>query len=355
MTADHSRLAARWQAVIESRPFRPHRWLKNAHLQTIVGAKQHRKFPPIAGQGPGDSVILGDGARIEVCRFEIDSSAPTLVAVHGMSGSSKSDYMVAFSRKAMKRGWNALLFNLYDRNGTRETPRLFDAGCAPQLVEALECLRSSGTLGDMFIVGVSMGGNIVLKALGDWGEATPDWLLGAAVISPLVDLNISWQAIEKPSNWLYRSHYLRRLKRLTLEHRLGWESQVDFESLAGIRTIRRYDETVTVPMGGYRDAEDYYASASAAPVVGLIRVPTLAIHSCDDPFLPWEPLNRSEMRENPWFNVVLTECGGHVGFIEDSRIDSDRIWSENRVIDFFSLILDCRGGTSAAPDRGPQH
>jgi predicted alpha/beta-fold hydrolase len=355
MTSNPSDLAARWQGMIHSRPFRPHRWIRNAHLQTIVGAKQHRRFAPPVQQPISDAISLSDGARIEICRFVIDPEAPTLTAVHGMSGSSRSDYMVAFSRKAMMQGWNALLFNLYDRCGKRKIPRLFDAGCAPQLAEALELLRAAGKLGDLFIVGVSMGGNIVLKTLGNWGDSTPDWVLGGAVISPLMDLNTSWQSIERPSNWIYRAHYLRRLKQLTLEHRPGWESRVDFAALAGVRSIRQYDEMVTVPVGGYRDAEDYYAQASAAPVIGHIQVPTLAIHSFDDPFLPWEPLTRSEVKENPWIDVVLTERGGHVGFIEDSRIDSDRIWSENRVIDFFSTVLRSCRCSSSLPARGPQH
>jgi predicted alpha/beta-fold hydrolase len=185
-----------------------------------------------------------------------------------------------------------------------------------------------------------MGGNIVLKALGDWGSHAPDWFLGAAVISPLVDLSTSWQAIERRKNWIYRSHYLRRLKRLTRENRCGWDSRVDFNRLDRTTTIRQYDETVTVPVGGYRDVLHYYEIASAAKVIQSIQVPTLAIHSLDDPFLPWEPLTRKNVRDNPWVNVVLTDSGGHVGFIEDRKIDSDRVWAENRVIDFFSLLLD---------------
>jgi predicted alpha/beta-fold hydrolase len=114
----------------------------------------------------------------------------------------------------------------------------------------------------------------------------------------------------------------------------------DTSALRRVRTIRDFDERVTAPHGGYRDASDYYARTSSRPVIGRIRVPTLIIHSADDPLIPAEPFLDAAIADNPDVLLVLTRRGGHVGFLSDRAEGEDRHWAENRLVEFFTRLRE---------------
>lgn len=146
--------------------------------------------------------------------------------------------------------------------------------------------------------------------------------------------------MERLANFVFQYHFVHGLKRRLRNRESCWETFVDVGAALQARTIRQFDEAFTAPVSGFRDADDYYEKASAAPLLGCIRVPTLIIHSVDDPFLPWEPFTRETVRKNPQLLLVLTRKGGHVGFVEqDRQQDVDRLWAENRIIDYFRLAL----------------
>ncbi len=253
-----------------------------------------------------------------------------------MSGSNRSAYMLGLSHKAYRRGWNSLLLDLYDRSGS---PRIFHAGSSKEVWALIEAFRSSKRLADILIAGVSMGGNILLKLAGEAGADHPPWLRGIGVISPLVDLTASWRLLEHRSNWVYRQYYVRRLKDLALRNLSDLRREIDPDRLRRVRSIRQFDEVVTVPLSDFSDVSEYYREASAAPWLDRVDVPALVIHSRDDPFLPFQPLLREGLARHPSLTVVLTDHGGHVAFIEDRCIDLDRSWAENRLIDFFSFLV----------------
>jgi len=324
--------------LLRQRPFIPHRWVKSGHLQTLVGSQQRRKFDWGWTASRTVDTTLEDGSRIEAEWVEIDPSRPTLVLVHGMSGSSRSAYMLGMSHKIYRKGWNSLLLNLYDRRNGGGVPKIFHAGRSADLWKTVRMFQESLGFKSAALVGVSLGGNLVLKLLGELGSAAPDWLLGGAVISPLVDLTRSWPLMEQPSNWIYQRYYVRRLKKL-MQAAPGIENApIDLGRLVSLKTVRQFDEVVTAPLGGYADAFDYYRAAGAAPLLPRITLPTLILHALDDPFLPSAPLEPA--RENPSIHLELTRHGGHVAYIEDRchPPDFDRSWAENRVIDFIALL-----------------
>jgi predicted alpha/beta-fold hydrolase len=180
-----------------------------------------------------------------------------------------------------------------------------------------------------------MGGNIVLKLLGEYGNDCPRSIRAAAVISPLVDLMKSWSVLDRPSNVLYRLYYLQRLRRLSMRSPEGLAPFIKPEELRKVRTIRQFDEVVTAPLAGFEDAFHYYRKVSSIHLLPSIRLPTLLLHSKDDPLLPWEPLQGFTGNTNQFLHVHLTEKGGHAAFIgKRKRGDVDQSWAENRVIDF---------------------
>ncbi len=329
-----------FQQLLKDRSFRPPLWLRGAHRQTLVASLKKRNFPWGWKHSREHFVELQGGAGVRLVGIWRDARLPTVVVVHGTGGSSDSTYMKGLSHKAHREGWNAVLPNLYNTNRAMERPKVFHSGSSREVDEILQQLIPKFQMEEIYLAGVSMGGNILLKLLGEWERAYPHQVKAAAVISPLVDLRASWKILEKPSNRVLQHHMVTNLKRRVLQGFPSLEGFVDRKAFRRVRTFRQFDEVYTAPLAGYRDALDYYEKASALPHLKNIHVPTLLLHSLDDPVLPAEPLLGPEVRSNPSLGVVLTQRGGHVGFFEkqDQGDDLDRFWAENRVIDFFRLF-----------------
>ncbi|MDA2938898.1 alpha/beta fold hydrolase, partial [Acidobacteria bacterium AH-259-A15] len=331
-------LLRRFEWVLKNRPFRPPFYLSGGHLQTLAASVLKRNFSWGWTNSEEYYVDLPGGSCIRADCVGQYCSGPTLVAVHGMAGSSASTYMQGLSHKAYREGWNAVLLNLYNCNRALPRPKVFHSGSSLEIGQILKELVVKRNLEELFLVGISMGGNMVLKLLGEWGSDFPIHVRAAAVISPLVDLTVSWKILEKPSNFLFQHHFVKNFKRLIKQHSSRLSPFVDVEAILRIKTIREFDQLFTAPLGGFHDAFDYYEKVSALPRLKDIRVPTLVLHARDDPLLPWQPFVLPEVCSNPSLLINLTGRGGHMGFLEqDAQGDIDRRWAENRVIDFFRL------------------
>lgn len=324
----------RFSTLLHQRPFESPWWLRSGHAQTIV-ASFWQRTDGLAAKRTESDLRLNDGTRVRVDCIWQDPCCPTLVAIHGLAGSSRSGYMLGFARKASCQGWNTVLLRLYDAGLDGKRAKVFHAGVSHEVGQMLDWVRERST-GPLLLAGVSMGGNILLKLLGEWGERGPRWVHAAAVVSPLLDLDSSSRLLLKPSNLLYHRYFVKRLKRVVSQQAEHWERFVDMDQLIKVRSIRAFDEAFTVPLSGFKDLQDYYQRASSMPLLKRIRVPTLLLHAKDDPLIPWEPLRGEQVVSNPSLWTCLTKRGGHVGFIGTTETqDSDRFWAENRVIDFF--------------------
>jgi predicted alpha/beta-fold hydrolase len=332
-------------------PFEPHPLLRNAHAMTLVASYLPRRFPNLTP--PVERLIeVEPGSKIlGLCHWQPDPRRhPTLVLVHGLEGSSESLYMLGCANKALAAGFNAIRLNQRNCGGTeRLTRTLYNSGLsADYRTVALE-LAERDLLPEIFLAGFSMGGNLVLKAAGEFGEAPPSALRGVAAVCPSFDLLTSAPACDAPQNRFYRWHFVRNLKnRYRTKARLFPERyRLDGKALDRIRTIREFDDVITAPNFGYRDAEDYYFNASAIRVTHKIRVPTLVITAQDDPLIPFESFRKPALTANPYVTLLAPESGGHCGFV--SRHDGDeRFWAEARVIEFFrshsELVGKAEGG-----------
>jgi predicted alpha/beta-fold hydrolase len=196
-----------------------------------------------------------------------------------------------------------------------------------------------------------LGGNIALKALGEYGAGAPATLRAAATVSVPIDLNAACTAIdERRENWIYRTYFLRRLARRYLAARAQRPDLFHPIDVDSIRGIRDWDNAVVAPLGGFADAEDYYARNSSLNVVGDIRVATLLIHAQDDPFIPFAPYEAAAVQDNDLITLLAPRQGGHVGFFSTELRggEPDRYWAENRA------LAHCAAAVGLSWNRAPR-
>jgi len=317
--------------------FQPHPLLGNRHLQTIVPAYFKR---PIPGEWPalrGRVFTLFDESQVS-CRCLIRNEAsPTLLVLHGMGGSGSSRYILGLAEKVLPLGWNLLAPGLYDVSTEGKKPTVFHSGCSRLVEDLVKQARDQLGLSLIFLAGVSMGGNILLKMIGEWSSSPPPWVLGAAAISPLTDLPGSSEIMEEPATLFYRKRFLRKLRKTMLRDAVRYQNYLDSEKVLQAGTIREFDEAFTVPLSGFSSVDEYYGTQSSGPLLGLISVPTLIIHSLDDPILTSWALLADSARNNPCLAICLTAKGGHVGFFS-RHAGQGRYWAEARIADFASRL-----------------
>ncbi|HEX3282268.1 MAG TPA: alpha/beta fold hydrolase [Pyrinomonadaceae bacterium] len=351
----------------ETKPFQPHRVFRGGHTQTLAAYAWPRrhKFKAVSDQ----ERIFQTAPDVKVlahCRWQQYPTAhPTIVIWHGIEGSSDSTYMLSIAQKSFSIGFNVIRMNLRTCGGTEHlTPTIYHGGLTEDLRAVVSELIAKDGLSRLCLVGVSLGGNLVLKLAGEYGDKPPAEVLAVCAISPSIDLEASAERILKRSNWLYQQDFVRRLKqRLRLKHKL-FPDQYDISGLSSVKTLREFDDRYTSRAHGFDGAADYYYRASAIRVIDRIRVPTLIIHAEDDPFIPFAPMLDPAVSNNPYILVAATKQGGHVAFISakaarskqtakdrarsqtnddlrftiyDSRGEEDRFWAENRAVEFCAM------------------
>jgi predicted alpha/beta-fold hydrolase len=334
-----------------SKPFVPHPLFPGPHAQTIVSSKhppRQRAFREERAHYESRLFEVEPGSRVLLkCRWQSERrAAPTLLLLHGLEGSTDSLYMLGTAQKAYRRGFNVVGMNMRNCGDTEHlAATLYHSGMTEDIRRVLlEELAGREGLPRIFLAGFSMSGNMVLRLAGDYGAGAPPALKGVAAVSPSIDLDSCAAALERRGNALYRWNFVKHLRaRVRRKGRLQ-PGAYDTRTLRRVRTIREFDEHITAPHGGYRDASDYYARTSSRPVLGDIRVPTLIIHSADDPLIPAEPFLDASIADNPDVLLVLTRRGGHVGFLSDRAEGEDRHWAENRLVEFFTLLCRDEGG-----------
>lgn len=297
------------------------------HLVPFAGGAESRLF-----QVDTDSQILAHCHWHNEDRHE----RATLIIVHGLEGSSHSNYVRGLAFKAFALGMNTVRLNLRNCGGTLHlTPTLYNAGMSADALSVLRELKAQG-FRELFLCGYSLGGNIVLKAAGELGKHGADLLSGVAAISPSLDLDVCVEAIERRENRFYEQWFLRTLKGKIRRKARLYPDIYDVSKLKSVRQIRQFDDTYTAPIAGYGTAANYYYQASAVRVLSQIVVPTLIIASQDDPLVPFDTFLSSAM-QNPLIKLIATEHGGHAGFIQhvvEEHPLFDHFWAENRVVDF---------------------
>jgi predicted alpha/beta-fold hydrolase len=270
-----------------------------------------------------------DGDFIDVDILDAPKGAPRVLLLHGLEGSSDSGYLRESLRLIAARGWGAYALNFRGCSG--EPNRKARSYCSGDYDDALFVL-SRMTDGPRFAMGFSLGGNVLLKMLAEkHDEARVD---AAVAVSVPFELEECAKALDAPDPWmrLYQFRFLRTLKAKSLEKAAQFPGVLDPKRIEAAKSIIAFDDCVTAPLYGLGTAKAYYAWASSGPRMHAIRAPTLVITSNDDPLAParWLP-----KLENPSITTLVTERGGHVGFVSGSLL-KPHFWAEERAMAFFA-------------------
>ena len=331
-----------WQPT---EPFRPRWGIGNGHFQTIAS----HLLPRAVALPPAEERLIevAPGIRVRCeCHWQAGNNgnaiearrtALTVIAVHGLEGSSDSQYLRGIAQKALALGMNAVRMNQRNCGGTEHlAPTLYHSGLSGDVGAVAQALIASEGLTRIALAGYSMGGNLVLKLAGEWGSSLPE-LKAAAAVCPALDLAASADALNQPWNRLYEMHFVRRLKQRLLRKSELFPGRFDTSAANGASSVRLFDNQVTAPFSGFRDANDYYARAAAANVVDRISVPTLILHAADDPFIRIQPETLAKIQANPHVRYVETAHGGHCAFLATPN-GYDGYWAERQILDFFQRM-----------------
>jgi uncharacterized protein len=285
-------------------------------------------------------VDAGDGVRLLVrasWQPGAVESRPALVLIHGLAGSDQATHAVATGEHAWARGWHVLRMNMRGAgDGEAHCARLYNAGLDGDLLAVLQA--AAHRVPRIAVAGFSLGANLVALVAGRRAAELPPSVRALAAVSPPLDLSACADAIDHPSNRLYTANFLVELRRSYRRRQERLPELYHQGRERGLRTIRAYDDVITAPYGGYRDAADYYACSSAGPYVAHIERPTLLLAAEDDPMIPGSSVTRWPLPASGRVIREMHATGGHVGFVAPTRAPG-RFWAAERVLDFFDEVM----------------
>ena len=317
-------------------PFRPAWWLPSPHAHTLWGKlfRREPRQPTIA-----ERWTTPDGDFIDVHRLKNPSAETRLVILHGLEGTVRSSYAQGLLGEARARGWAAdmLIFRSCseDMNLTR---RFYHSGETTDLALLVNRLIEERPDQSLFLVGVSLGGNVLLKYLGEQGADLPRQIKAAVAVSVPFDLERASRHIDRGFARIYQRHFVRSLKRKALIKLEKFPDLINRDQLTKLHTMYELDDAMTAPIHGFRDARHYYSSSSSIGFLKRISIPTLLLSAVDDPFLPPAVLEdvRAIARRNNHLHLEFTKHGGHVGFVEGRNPFRPRYYAERRAVEFLA-------------------
>jgi hypothetical protein len=271
----------------------------------------------------------------------VRAERPTVLILHGLEGSSQSQYVIGNANKFWNAGFNIIRMNMRNCGGIKYetaklTPTLYHSGLSKDVKSVMEFFLEREHLQSISLIGYSMGGNLVLKLAGELGNDTPRQLTSVVGVSPVIDLAASVDALHQPQNRLYERKFLRALLKRFRHKAAFFPRAFDPQVATGISSVREFDHRITALYSGFQSADDYYYRAASARVLDRIAVPTLLIHACDDPFIRFTPETRALIEANPHITLLETEHGGHCAFraTPEPANGNDGYWAEHTALRF---------------------
>jgi predicted alpha/beta-fold hydrolase len=337
--------------------FRPAWWCPGAHLQTIwagilrpsprVVVARARWELPDGDFLDVDELAAGVGRSPRGARHSRRPppsggypgwvGAPRVIVLHGLESSSRSPQVLGILREAARRGWGGIAVNFRGCSGEpNRLRRSYHGGDTTDLAWVIARVIRQHPSSPIVCAGFSLGGNVLLKHLGEQGEALPQQVRAAVAVSAPFDLALSARALDHGVSRIYGSRLVAGLKRKTLAKLARYPDLVEARSLTAVRTLADFDELVTAPVHGFRNAADYWAASSSAAFLPRIRRPTRLINARDDPFLPAAALPVRAVSENPWLSAEFPAAGGHLGFLEGRWPWAPIAWAEVRAAEFLA-------------------
>jgi hypothetical protein len=304
-------------------PFDP--LLRSPHLQTV--AAHFWKRPDLAAEFPIDRRLYRTEPDVQVL---VCSQRPRgqargeIFMVHGLEGSGEAGYIRSLSAAALRAGFAAHRFHMRTCGGTERLCRtLYHAGLTSDLLAVLRESRREGRA-PAFLVGFSLGGNVVLKLAGEMGESAREFVRGVCTVSAPLDLAACARRIGERDNRVYEARFVRAMRR-----RLCATGRYQKGEFAGLRSVLELDDRFTAPSFGFGDAANYYRTQSSIGYLPGLRVPALLIQAKDDTFVPFAVYQSAVVRSHPWIQLMATEHGGHLGFIGRRP---NRLWLDETIM-----------------------
>jgi uncharacterized protein len=329
--------------------YSPAWWIPGGHLQTLWG-KVFRKQPvaPTTLQ----RWDTPDGDFLEIHRLSAEPDARRLLLLHGLEGGVASHYAQGLLNEAGRRGWGAdLLIFRSCGSELNQTRRFYHSGETGDLGFVLDRIVTEFPNAHLGVAGVSLGGNVLLKFLGESGEVLPPNLIAAAAISVPFDLERSSRRINHGFSRLYQRFFLRSLKAKARKKAERFPDLASAADITALQTLEDFDNLITAPLHGFRDAHDYYERASSLKYLERIRLDTLLLSATDDPMLPPTVLHEVHhiVEHNPALEADFVSKGGHAGFVAGSIPGRPYYYAECRVGEFFADRFSRRADTSVKP------
>lgn len=324
-------------------PYRAPAWLPGGHLQTIYSAlavprprvsyRRERWETPDGDFIDLDWIDEDRGLRIE--GNAAPAPRPLVALFHGLEGSSRSHYALALMAALRERGIRGVVVHFRGCSGEpNRLRRAYHSGDAQEIDWILRRFRAQDSDAPFHAIGVSLGGNALLRWLGESGAAATLIVDAAVAISAPLDLMVSGEALGAGFNRIYANNFLRTLKAKSLAKLQRFPGLYDAYAVRASRTLRAFDDVVTAPLHGYRDTDDYWTRASSKPLLKDIAVPTLLINARNDPFLPARALPRAR-EVSPAVTLEQPQEGGHVGFTSGA-FPGTFDWLPRRILDFLA-------------------
>ncbi len=325
--------------AVEISPFRARPPWWGGDLQTLRNLLNLKRQPLPDGPGQRVHLRLAGEDRLAASLHGMDhiGKRPLVVLLHGLTGCEDSSYIRASTLHFQGLGYPVLRLNLRGAGPSRESSQgFYHAGLSADLRQALHYLasesRSLGSAG-FLLVGYSLGGNLVLKYLAE-GEGIGG-VHAAATVSAPIDLKVAQEALMRRRNWAYHRYFLDRLRRDSLAPSLGL-NPADRNRVRQLRSVYEFDDQITAPYHGFDGAEDYYARASAKPLLAEIKIPSMLISAADDPLIPIDSYRSIDWRQYRLLVACQPAGGGHVGF---HAVGNKTAWHNRRIAAFFDEVL----------------
>ncbi len=320
-------------------------------MRTLWGKFMRRRVPVPTRS---ERWTTDDDDFLDLHRLDAPAGSPRLLILHGLEGTIRSHYAGGLLHEAQLRGWAAdlLIFRSCGDEPNRAL-RFYHSGETGDLDTVVRRLIAEDPTRPLIVAGVSLGGNVLLKWLGEQGEHAPAQLRAAAAVSVPFDLARGARFLDRGFSRLYQAHFLRSLRRKALGKSRHYPHSIRPEVVESARTLYEFDDRVTAPVHGFRDADDYYARSSSLHFLARVRTPTLLLSARDDPFLPSAVLDEVRVLAcgNSSLHLEFVERGGHVGFIGGTAPWRPFYYAEWRVAEFLSgaLSLDAVMAPAGSP------
>ncbi len=318
--------------------FNPLGLFRNGHFQTIYNALF---FKPVNPPNTKHFQIKLDDKNTIICDYNKNQkglSETCVILVHGLEGSSQSNYVVSTALKLLKNGFDVIRVNIRNCGSTSHlSETLYNAGLSDDIKKVIDYSINQLNYKNIFAIGFSLGANTVLKMAGEYEDNYPKELKGVAAVSPPLDLLECSYEIIKPKNIVYDDHYRKRLIKTYKNKKKYYPNHIDLKIIEKIKTLKDFDNHITAPSFGYKNGDEYYKENSSLKFLPPIKVNTLIIQAKDDPIIPFESTETALKINNANIHYLITNYGGHVGFtnsFSSSKNDVDRRWAENRIVDF---------------------